>query len=465
MKKHRLLFFSLPLAAVLIGALFLPASKAETQDEAMMKKIYTSALTEGRCYQRLHYLCKNIGHRLSGSAAAQLAVDWTKSEMEKLSIDKVWLQDVLVPHWVRGEKETAGFQDRTGKMTVPIIALGGSVGTGKKGITAEVIEVQSLEEVAKLGEAKIKGKIVFYNRPMDPNQISCFSAYGGAVDQRGRGAIEASKYGAVGVVVRSMTLKDDDYPHTGAMRYEDGVTKIPACAISTNGANELSRRLKADPALKFSMKMSCEMLEDVPSANVIGEIRGSEFPDEIILIGGHLDSWDVGEGAHDDGAGTMQSIEVLDLLKRVGYQPKRTIRAVMFMNEENGLRGGKKYAEEALAKNEKHIAAIESDAGGFSPRGFGMSGDSLSIAKVATWLPLYEPFLLHFLREGGGGADIGPLKDQGCLLLGLSPDSQRYFDYHHANTDVFEAVNRRELELGSAAMATMVYLIDQHGVK
>lgn len=465
MRRYPFFLLSFALSASIMGAVWLSAPVPENQDAVMIKKIYDSALKEGHCYDRLRYLCKNIGHRLSGSPAAEQAVAWTKKEMEGLGLSRVWLQDVMVPHWVRGDKEQAWFQDASGKKVVPVIALGGSVGTPKKGITAEVIEVKKFEELAALGEEKIKGRIVFYNRPMDPVNITTFTSYGGAVDQRGRGAIEASKYGAVGVVVRSMTLAHDDYPHTGAMRYEDGVTQIPACAISTNGADELSRRLLADPHLKFTLKMNCQTLEDVPSANVIGEIKGSEFPEEIIVIGGHLDSWDVGEGAHDDGAGTMQSIEVLDILKRVGYQPKRTIRAVMFMNEENGLRGGKKYADEAKEKGEKHIAAIESDAGGFTPRGFGMTGDTTAIRHVQQWLPLFEPYLIHFLKEGGGGADIGPLKEQGCLLLGLSPDSQRYFDYHHANTDVFEAVSRRELEMGAATMAAMVYLLDQYGLK
>jgi len=243
------------------------------------------------------------------------------------------------------------------------------------------------------------------------------------------------------------------------------VTKIPAAAISTRDAERLSALLKTDPNLKFYMRMTPQTLPDVLSYNVIGEIKGTEKPDEIIVVGGHLDSWDVGEGAHDDGTGIVQSMEVLRLFKEMGIKPKRTIRAVLFMNEENGLRGGRKYAEEAKAKGEVHIAAIESDAGGFTPRGFGIDGNDDQYAKVLTWKPLLVPYGLHDLSRGGGGADIGPLKGQGTVaLIGFKPDSQRYFDYHHTEIDTFETVNRREMQLGAASMASLVYLISQYGL-
>ena len=318
---------------------------------------------------------------------------------------------------------------------------------------------RSISVLKEAGVDKIKGKIVFFNRPMDPNKVNTFAAYGGAVDQRGAGASQAAQYGAVGVIVRSMNLRSDDFPHTGSMRYSGG-NMIPAAAISTNGADALSQAIKANTQIKFYFKQNCKTFEDAPSFNVIGEIKGSESLEEIIVVGGHLDSWDLAEGAHDDGTGCVQSIEVLRVLKALGYKPKKTIRAVMYMNEENGLRGGTKYADEAVKNNEKHIYALESDSGGFTPRGFGIVGEEAEISKIKKIKPLFAPYSMHEIEKGSGGADIGPLAKTGTVLLGFKPDSQRYFDYHHASNDNFEAVNKRELELGAAAMTSMVYLLD-----
>jgi hypothetical protein len=328
--------------------------------------------------------------------------------------------------------------------------------------------VQNFEELKKLGENGVKGKIVFYNRAFDPKPIETFQSYSGASNQRGQGAVEAAKLGAVAVIVRSMTHALDDYPHTGGMRYADNVAKIPAAAISTNAANLLSKKIKDQKAgsVQFHFQQNCKTLPDALSYNVIGEIRGSEKPDEIISVGGHLDSWDLAEGAHDDGTGVMQSVEVLRIFKAINYRPKRTIRAVMFMNEENGLRGGLKYAELAKTNNEKHLAAIESDAGGFTPRGFSVDASEGVISKMSeNWGALLKPYYIEDIKAGGGGADIGPLKNAvpGVVLIGFRPDSQRYFDIHHASNDVFENVNRRELELGAAGIAALTYLIDQQG--
>ncbi|MFN3850570.1 MAG: M20/M25/M40 family metallo-hydrolase [Spirosomataceae bacterium] len=432
---------------------------AQNQDSVMIRKIYNEILSNGEAYQTLNYLCKKVGPRLSGSEGAKKAVDYTKSVMEKYGFDKVFLQDVMVPHWVRGAKEQAFIFDGTKKIAVPIAALGGSVATPKEGIKAEIIEVKSFQELKNLGSEKVKGKIVFFNRPMDPTKINTFDAYGGAVEQRGQGASQAAQYGAIGTIVRSMNLVQDDFPHTGGMRYSGGAM-IPAAAISTNGANLLSDILKKNPKAQFFFKQNCETLPDAPSHNVIGEIRGSEKPDEIIVVGGHLDSWDLAEGAHDDGAGCVQSIEVLRALKAIGYKPKRTIRAVMFMNEENGLRGGTKYADLAKQNGEKNVYAIESDNGGFTPRGFGIVGTEEQIKKITQFNHLLAPYGLAEIGKGGGGADIGPLASTGTVLLGFKPDSQRYFDFHHASSDVFESVNKRELELGAASMAAMVYILD-----
>lgn len=432
----------------------------------MLKKFYTTALTDGKAYDWLDYLSNEIGGRLSGSFEAESAVKYTEAELSALGLDKVWLQPVMVPKWTRGFKEYAYIESLTGEKTVTdICALGGSVATPSLGIKAEVVEVKGLDELAALGKEKLAGKIVFYNRPMQADLIQTFEAYGGCVDQRYSGAAEAGKYGALGVIVRSMNLRMDDYPHTGAMSYGDTPVsqRIPAAAISTNGAEYLSSLLKLQPNLLFYFKQNCKTFDDVQSYNVIGEITGSTKPNEYMVVGGHLDSWDLADGAHDDGAGCVQSMEVLRLFKKVGYKPNHTIRVVLFMNEENGLRGGNKYAEEAKRKGETHRFALESDAGGFTPRGFSFDSNEINFSKAKTWEPLFKPYLIHYFEKGHGGADIGPLKDNIDVLAGLRPDSQRYFDYHHAANDTFDAVNKRELELGAATMASLVYLFDKYG--
>ena len=445
--------------------LFASSISAQSSDSIMVRKIYNEILTNAKCYPNLDYLSNQIGGRLSGSPEAQKAVEWTFKAMKEAGADTVYLQECMVPHWKRGVKESAKIiSPKGGSTAVAICALGGSIATPKEGLTANVVEVKTFEELAALGEKEIKGKIVFFNRPMDPTQILTFHAYGDAVGQRWAGAMQAGKYGAVGVVVRSMTLALDDNPHTGSMGYDATITKIPACAISTNGANLLSKMLKEDASVKFTFRQSCETLPDVKSYNVIGEIRGTDNKEEIIVVGGHLDAWDNGDGAHDDGAGIVQSIEVLRTFKAMGIRPKRTIRAVAFMNEENGGRGGIKYAEAALSKNEKHIAAIESDAGGFTPRGFGIDAPDEKIKLLMKWKPLLAPYGLHDIGPGHGGVDIDHLKDQGVTLIGFMPDSQRYFDYHHTSIDTFDKINKRELELGAASMAALVWLMSEYGI-
>lgn len=441
----------------------------KAQDSLMIRKIYDEELVNGQCYGNLHYLCKNIGQRISGSANAQKAVEWGKKLMESYGFDRVFLQPVMVPHWVRGAKEEAAIIKGDSRISVHIAALGMSVATPANGITAPVIEVQSLKELETLGESIIKGKIVFFNRPFDPKFIQTLGAYGTAGDQRFAGPAAAAKYGAVGVIVRSLTESLDYYPHTGATLFvKDGIN-IPAAAISTIEANKLSIMLKMRslPAVKFYFKQSCQTLPDAPSFNVVGEMKGTENPNKFITVGGHLDSWDLAEGAHDDGTGIMQSVEALHLLKVLGYKPKNTIRAVFFINEENGDRGGNKYAELAAQNKEEHIAAIESDLGGFTPRGFTFDGVSPALIRNINnnWGPLLAPYGSNTLVAGGGGTDIDPLKEQSknVVLIGYLPDSQRYFDVHHTPNDVFENVNKRELELGAASMASLIYLIDLHG--
>lgn len=439
-------------------------------DADFVRKIYNQSLRDSRCYAWLEHLSLNIGHRLSGSAGAEKAVDWTRVTLDTLGLDSVWLQPCMVPHWERGaaEKVTVASTPQRKKLDLDALALGGSVGTPKTGITAQVVEIKTWDELERLGSAgNLRGKIVFYNRPMDPTKIRTFEAYGGAVDQRVSGPSRAAKHGAVGALVRSMGFRLDDYPHTGTTRYDSAYALIPAAAISTNSAERLSQLLQQEGKATVTMTLNCQTFPDVQSYNVIGEIRGSEHPDKVLLVGGHLDSWDVGHGAHDDGAGCVQSMDVLRYLRRLGYKPRHTVRCVLFMNEENGLRGGQKYAAEAQRKGEHHVLAIESDAGGFTPRGFTFDGDPAVFGaffeKISALQHVFEPYGLT-LSKGGGGADIGPLKSMKGLLSGYSPDSQRYFDYHHTAADTFDAVNKRELELGAASMAALIYLVDKYGL-
>ena len=436
---------------------------AQEQIEPTLKKIYQTALLDGQSYLWLAHLSNQIGGRLSGSLNAQRAVEWGKEELDALGLDKVWLQPVMVPKWIRGTFEYANIETSPGNtINVPVCALGGSISTPLTGIRAEVVEVQDFEELKTLGEEKVKGKIVFYNRPMQADLINTFSAYSGCVDQRFSGAEEAARLGAVGVIVRSMNLSLDDYPHTGSMSYGDLPLRkrIPAAAISTNGAELLSSMLALNPRLKFYLKQNCKNLPDVQSYNVIGEITGSIYPEEIMVVGGHLDSWDLGDGSHDDGAGIVQSMEVLRIMKKINYRPKRTLRVVLYMNEENGQRGAAKYTEIAQKNNENHVFALESDAGGFTPRGFSIDTTEEKLKTIQSWAPYFDPYLVHLFVKGGSGADIAPLKTADNVLAGLRPDSQRYFDFHHAANDTFDAINKRELELGAATMASLVFLID-----
>ena len=445
--------------------LFSSLSQAANEDSLMLRKIFNEALTKGESYHNLDYLCNKIGGRLSGSENAAKAVDYAEAIMKKLGADTVYKQACMVPHWVRGAKEEAKIMLKGKATNAAICALGGSIATPETGLTAPVIAIHNFEELKALGKENIKGKIIFYNRPMDPTLLNTMHAYGGAVRQRWAGAMQAAPYGAVGVVVRSMSLSLQDFPHTGGMGYNDTIPKIPACAISTNDAELLSKSLKANPDLKFYFKQNCKKLEDVPSFNVVAEIKGSESPEKIIVVGGHLDSWDTGDGAHDDGAGVLQSIEVIRILKALNYKPKCTIRAVAFMNEENGRKGGTKYAELAKQNNELHVAAIESDEGGFAPLGFSMDASAEVRKIVKSWAPLLLPYGIYNFDESGSGSDIEPIVETGIPGFSLVPESQRYFDYHHAPSDTFDKINKRELELGGAAMAAFIYLIDQKGLK
>jgi len=457
-------------AALLFSSPSHAQQSVQAEQAAFIRQLFDSALVQGQSWSMLSHLCKQSGHRLSGSENAHKAVLYTRSQMLKLGFDSVWLQPVMVPVWVRGTKEkaylvqskrTPGGLIQQQEIQIEILALGGSVATPPGGLTAEVVEVANLEALRALPTAAASGKIVFINEAFDPRNIHTFEGYGHCVGNRYNGAREAAAKGAVGVIVRSLTYLVDAFPHTGVMSYGDAANRIPAAAISTLHAEQLSELLRKKQEVRLYMQMNCESRPDTLSYNVVGQIHGSELRDQIIAVGGHLDSWDVGEGAHDDGVGCVHSIEALRLLKVNGYQSRRSLRAIMFMNEENGLRGGDEYARLAKELKENHFAAIESDRGGFSPRQFNVEADSLVIADMQKWLPLFEPYGVHSIKAGGSGADVGRLRGNAEALLGFVPDSQRYFDFHHANSDVLEAVNRRELELGSAAIAALIYLLDQ----
>lgn len=434
-------------------------------DSAMLKQISNHVLTNYQCYNDLRDLCKNIGHRISGSPQAEEAVKWGKEVMDKLGCDRVFLQEVMIPHWVRGEAKGSIVTSKGKRMPVEISSLGNAIGTGAQGIKAPLLKINHIDDLKRMNPADVKGKIVFYNFKFDQTNVNTFESYGPCVYYRWGAPSEAAKLGAIGVVIRSVSSAFDDKPHTGSISYDKKYPSIPAVAISNLDADRLEQLMEVERNLSFDMTTTCQMLPDVLSYNVVGEIRGSEHPEEIICFGGHLDSWDIGEGAHDDGAGVVQAIEVLRTFKQLGIRPKRTIRAVLFMNEENGLRGAKRYAELAEQNNEYHILAIESDAGGATPFGFSMTMEKEKREKVKLWSNLLLPYGLYSFDREGGGADVGPLNRKfKTPVMELMPDSQRYFDMHHSANDVFENVHRRELSLGAIAMTQMVYLVSMYGL-
>lgn len=450
--KHLLLAFLL----VSLSA----KAQLNVEDSLFIRRIFDEALTNSKCYDVLRHLCKEIGPRLSGSKGAADAVDYLYTSFQKEGFDSLFLQEMMVPHWVRGK--VCRVTSNEGKNSFSACALGNSIG-GKA--NAQVLMVEHIEDLDSLDPAQIKDKIVFFTRPMEPRHINTFKSYGACVDQRWAGPSKAAKYGAVATLVRSMSHKEDEFPHTGSMSYDSLYPKIPALALSTASATRLKNMLEKNPKTVIQLETDCYNLPDTVSHNVIAQLGGREFNTAFLISGGHLDAWDNGEGAHDDGAGCVQSYEALRILKNLGYKPRHNLRAVMFMNEENGLRGGKKYAELALKNKESHLAAIESDRGGFTPRGFEIeSNDPAKLEHFKQWKALLAPYGLTEIGQGHGGADIGPLKTSGTLCIGYLPDSQRYFDHHHAGSDTFEEVNKRELELGAASIAALLYLMDKYGV-
>lgn len=445
------------------------AGHAQNEDAAFIQKIAGEILANGKAYSNLRVLCKTVGGRLAGSPQMVKAESWGFNTLQAMGADKVYLQECMVPHWIRGGKDEAWitYRDAAGKdvkTTLDVLALGNSIGTGKNGMQAPVLLINNFDELEKQRDA-VKGKIVFYNYPFNPTYVQTGRAYGESGVYRRSGPSRAAKYGAVAVLIRSLTESVDNNPHTGATAYDTLLPRIPCAAMGIQDADNLSRLLATGHPVKAYLKTMAQFLPDTIGHNVIGELRGSEFPNEYITVGGHLDSWDPAEGANDDGSGCVQSIEILRALKALGYVPKRTIRVVLFANEENGLRGGTKYAAEAKAKNEKHLFALESDNGGFTPRTFDFTMDSVKLMKMAQWVPLFKPYGVYGFDAGGAGADVTPLHTAlGTPVSELRPDSQRYFDLHHARNDVFENVHKRELELGAVNMAALIYLVDKYGL-
>ena len=434
------------------------AQQLSTEAKDVIKSIYTEALGEQQGYKWLHHICTEIGPRPSGSDAANKAAEYTKQMMLDAGADTAWLQPVEVPKWHRGAEWSKAFAGGE-SVALPTTALGGSVPTPKEGIRAAVVEVGSFEELEALGKEGLEGKIVFYNTYMDHSLISTFNAYGGAVKYRWAGAMEAGKYGAVAAVMRSVTLLRDDLPHTGAMSYGESEVKIPTAAISWLAADKLEKMLD-DGWVELELFLDCGVQGTAINYNMIADFKGSEKPEEIMLVGGHIDSWDLGQGAQDDGAGCAHAMQVPNLMNKVGYKNKRTIRVVLWANEEFGLDGAKEYARWAKSEGVHHWVAMESDAGGDVPRGFGISADDIRLEQVRAYKELLSPYGLHVFAKGGGGADLGPLRGYDDFFIGYRPESQRYFDFHHSARDNINAIHPRSLEMGAASMSALFYLLD-----
>ncbi|HEY9284510.1 MAG TPA: M28 family metallopeptidase, partial [Pyrinomonadaceae bacterium] len=413
-------------------------------------RIIGAALSSDRAYRRLAYLTDRIGHRLSGSEGLKRAIEWAVAEMRGDGFDDVRAERVMVPHWVRGEESLEIVSPEARALSV--LGLGNSVGTPAEGVTAEALVVRSFDELdARAAEAK--GKIVVYNVP--------FTNYGATVQYRGGGASRAARHGAVAALVRSVTPVSLQTPHTGAMNYAEGQPKIPAAAITIEGAELLQRMQGRGERPRLRLRMGARFLPDAESANVVADLRGTERPDEIVLLSGHLDSWDVGQGAHDDGGGCVAAWEAVRLLKELNLRPRRTVRVVLYTNEENGLRGGNGYRDAHRAELAKHVLAVETDSGIYRPLGFGLAAtappqaraDLEEIAKLLAGLRASQ------IGPNGGGADIGPIMREGVIGAGLNVDSARYFDIHHTHADTLDKIDPQDLAHCVAVMAVLAYAV------
>ncbi len=451
-----------PIRLTLALLVLLPLTgQAQDQYQKIARKIIEATLAENQAYDKLQVLCDEIGHRLSGSKGLEKAVVWAVATMKRDGHENVRTDKVMVPHWVRGKESLELLLPRPYKM--PLLALGGSVGTPAEGITAEVVVVHDEQELAKLG-AGAKGKIVLFNNKMPKYDPKKGSGYGRTVRFRLHGARLASVHGAVAILIRSVTATSLRSPHTGVMIYGNAKTKIPAAAISLEDADMLDRLYSRKKQIRVRLKMGAHSKGMAPSHNVLGELRGSTHPEQIVVIGGHLDSWDVGQGAHDDGTGVVIAMEALSVLRRLGLRPKRTIRVVLYTNEENGMAGAKAYVKQHAAEMANHVAGIESDSGGWSPLGFSLqpskkSEGKLGLARLTRILALLRPIKATRASLGGSGADVGKMTPFGVPTLGLRVDGSKYFDHHHAHSDTLDKVDRKELTRCVAAMAVVAYVL------
>ena len=424
------------------------ASGIADQYREAANQIIAAALSDSSAYDRLTELVDRFGHRFSGSSNLERALDWILNEMERDGLENVRGEPVMVPHWVRGNESAAILEPRSKQL--PMLGLGGSIGTPPEGITAEVLVVESFDELSERA-AEADGKIVLFNAP--------WMGYGPTVQYRSRGAVAAARAGAVASLIRSVTPYSLDTPHTGAMGYSDDVRRIPHAAITAEDAGMLQRMQERGERIVVRLQMEAETLPDVESRNVMAEIVGYEIPEEVIVMGGHIDSWDVGQGAMDDGGGCVAAWEAVKLLQRLGLRPRRTVRVVMWTNEENGLRGGNAYRDAHRAELENHVLAIESDAGVFEPKGFGFSGSDAAFDLVSQIGALLEPINAGQISRGGGGADIGPITREGVPGMGLNVDGSKYFWYHHSNADTIDKLDPREVALSVAALAVRSYVV------
>ena len=437
-------------AAILSAAIVHPVQAQSTADRyrADANRIIDAALADSTAWNRLAEMTETYGNRLSGSPSLEKAIDWVIAKMKEDGLQNVRGEPVMVPHWVRGTESAQLILPR--EQNLPMLGLGGSIATPPAGITADVIVVSSFSDLtAKAAQAR--GKIVLYDVP--------FTNYGETVTYRGRGAIEAAKVGAVAALVRSVTPYSQRTPHTGGMQYDSTVRRIPAAAITVEDAEMIHRMLDRGQRVRVKLMMSAKMLPDAPSRNVMGEIVGSEKPDEVVVFGGHIDSWDVGRGAMDDGGGVVVAWEAVKLLKRLGLKPKRTIRVVGWTNEENGGKGGQGYRDAHRAQVEKHVLAIESDGGVFKPQGFGFTGSDAAYEIVKEIGSLLNRIESGNISKGGGGADIGPIMQLGVPGMGLLVDGTKYFWYHHTEADTIDKLDAREMALCVATMAVMAYVV------
>ena len=437
---------------IVCSLLLLPAP-ARAQDSTLQQRyravadrLIDAALADSAAYARLTLLVDNFGNRLSGSASLERAVEWIQSEMRKDGLANVRSEPVMVPHWVRGEESAELVQPRAQRL--PMLGLGGSIATPRGGITAEVLVVSTFEELQRRA-AEAKGKIVLFDAP--------FTNYGATVRYRVDGAVAAARVGAVASLIRSVTPYSMRTPHTGVMTYDSTVRRIPHAAITVEDAEMLHRMQDRGEKIVVHLTMNAQTLPDAPSHNVMGEVTGWEHPEQVVVLGGHIDSWDVGEGAMDDGGGMVAAWEAVRLIQKLGLHPRRTIRAVGWTNEENGSRGGEGY--QAAHTNETHILAIESDGGVFRPLGFGFTGPDTSLALVKNIAGLLHRIGSDSIRRGGGGSDIEPLMQHGVPGMGLNTDGSRYFWFHHTDADTIDKLDPQEVGLCVATMAVIAYVV------